>query len=65
MLLDLISADTTLRLAQDVKGCYFSALTLSLGFEIESSHRVPTEHSTRVVVVTIGKWKVAFQTEGL
>lgn len=43
-LLDLLPADVTLCLAQDVKGCYIAAPTLSLGFEIKNSD-IPTENS--------------------
>lgn len=63
-MLDLISANITLCLAQDVKGYYFIAPTFSPGFGIKSSDRVPTERSTWIMAMTVGKWEVgAFQAE--
>ena len=52
-LLDLVSADTTLCLAQDIKGCYFIVPTLSLGFGRKSSN--VSSLSAPHMMVAIGK----------
>lgn len=40
-----------------MKGCYFSAPNPSVDFEIKSSNSVPAEHSTHIVMITIGNGK--------